>query len=253
MDVSPSTPAAAERSQAEQKLCDVLEAFSAGRETPGSGSANALIAALAAALTVSVAKKTRTTDQLKYVSVQGTAGRVEVRAKELQAKLLALVDLDTRIFAPVIAMRRDRNRMVDPVLQDDAARKEIAATKRATESPIEIAQIAAEVAALAAQMLSIGFSAASGESHTALAAALAAVDGALCVARLNTRSIRNRVQRLNDPQLETDWLTSTDRRIRAIRDAARSLRIEEETYRQRADGDNNSAANPPVKRTARRS
>ena len=47
-------------------LTDVFDAFAAGHEVPGSGSANALTAWLAACLVASVATKTSRSPSLKY-------------------------------------------------------------------------------------------------------------------------------------------------------------------------------------------
>lgn len=103
----------------ESSVSDLLHSFAAGKEVPGSGSANALAAALGACLTASVAIKTYKASDTKYLHVQQTAVEVERRATRIVERLLKLVDEDSAAFAPVIAIRRETGRIDDPILQDD--------------------------------------------------------------------------------------------------------------------------------------
>jgi len=94
-------------------VVELLRAFAAGKEVPGSGSANALAAALAACLAGSVAIKTHKTNDTKYVHVQQTAVDVERKSGRIVERLLDLVDEDSAAFAPVIAasFNEQRNNM----------------------------------------------------------------------------------------------------------------------------------------------
>jgi formiminotetrahydrofolate cyclodeaminase len=219
----------------EATVADLLRSFAAGNEVPGSGSANALAAALAACLAGSVAIKTYNASGTKYVHVQQTAVDVERRANRIVERLLDLVDEDSAAFAPVIAIRRQTGRVDDPILQDAALRSEVAALKPATEIPLQIARLAIEVGELALSMLDSGFTPARGESYTALAQAIAAVDGAIFVAQLNIKTVRQRVARLNDPVLEADWVTRMVRTVREARAEWRTLRVREQMARKTAD------------------
>src|SRR6476619_6077977 len=71
---------------------ELLDAFGAGSPVPGSGSANALIAALAAELVRSVAIKT--TDRPRYRSVHRTAEEIAARARRMSTELRAAIDED---------------------------------------------------------------------------------------------------------------------------------------------------------------
>jgi len=208
-----------------QPLSDVLQAFAAGREVPGSGSANALAAALAACLTASVAAKTHHSNSIKYINVKQTAADVERRARSLALELQELLEHDSAVFAPVVAIRRETGKESDVIRQDNALRKEVAALKPATDIPVRIAQLAIQVGELAVLMLKSGFEPARGESFTALTRAIGAVDGALYVARLNVRTIRLRANKLNDPRLEAPWIEMMLRRIGSIRNAVKVLRL----------------------------
>jgi formiminotetrahydrofolate cyclodeaminase len=210
----------------------LLREFAAGNEVPGSGSANALAAAVAACLACSVAVKTHKSHGTKYVHVQQTAIGVERRAKRIGEELLNLVDEDSAAFAPVIAIRRQTGRVDDPILQDASLRKEVAALKPATDIPLRIATLAIDVGHLAITMLESGFDPARGESYTALAQAIAAIDGALFVAQLNVRKVRKCVSRLHDPELEADWIQRVLKEVRTIREHWRRLRVRKHLARR---------------------
>jgi formiminotetrahydrofolate cyclodeaminase len=190
----------------------LLEKFASADAVPGSGSANALAAAMAASLTASVAAKTYRSDNLKYVHIKQTAADIDARARRVGDKLTTLFEDDSAAFAPVIALRRETGKAGDTHLQDVARRKEVMALKPATEFPIEIARLSAEVGELALTMLDSGFTPARGESYTALGQAIAAIDGALYVAQLNVRTVKQRINKLNDRELEADWLRNVLRR-----------------------------------------
>jgi formiminotetrahydrofolate cyclodeaminase len=191
---------------ADQRLRALIDAFSAGEPVPGSGSANALSAALAAALVTSVARKTSGTEDLRYLSVRSTMNTIARQSDRTRKRLLDLIDLDAKAFAPVIAIRRKTGKLSDPVLQDRSLRAEIASLRPATEIPHEIAERAIDVAEHAVTLYEIGFMPARGESFTALTSAIAAAESSLMVAEVNVRVVRNRVAKLNDPELEADWL-----------------------------------------------
>jgi formiminotetrahydrofolate cyclodeaminase len=214
------------------KVSALLTEFAAGNPVPGSGSANALAANLAACLAASVAIKTYKAPGATYRHIQQTAIDLERRAHRIGQELLDLLEEDSAAFSPVIAIRRDTGRAGDAVLQDSSLRQEVAALKPATIIPLRIAELAAEVADLALKMLAGGYAAAQGESYTALAQAIAAVDGAMFVAQLNIRTIRRRLQKLNDPELEADWIRLRLRDIEALRTRWRSLRLAEHRARR---------------------
>jgi len=220
---------------ANRALVDVLNDFAAGKPVPGSGSANALVAAIAACLAASVAVKTQVSSDLKYINVTQTAADVERRSRFLAAELVKLLEDDSRVFAKVVAIRRDTGRQVDRILQDDAMRREIAALKPAIIIPISIANRALEVGQLSVVMLDSGFTPARGESYSALIQSIAAMDGSLFVARLNLRTIRTKAAKLNDPLLELPWVEARLREIGQIRESMVELRLREQLARKASE------------------
>lgn len=225
-------------------LVDTLDAFAAASEVPGSGSANAVTAAIAAALIVSVAEKTALhADEPRYRSVSDDATRVARRGRSLVRELLILANDDAEAFAPVIAWRRKAKtlRASDHYDHDQALRKEIAATKPATEIPLNIAAISLEIAEDAILMLQHGFRPARGESFSALLAALASAEGAIYVARLNVATVSKKITTLDDPGYERPWLKlilgrteELDVRLTAYRHRADAIRDKEHAEAQKS-------------------
>lgn len=214
------------------RLIDLLNEFAAGKEVPGSGCANALTAAIAACLTASVAAKTHRSDALSYIHVKQTAVDTERRARKIAERLARLLEDDSAAFAPVVALRRETGKAIDKILQDDARRKEVAALKPATEIPLEIARLAVETGQLALTMLDSGFQPARGESYTALLQSIAAVDGAMFVARLNLLTVKRRIEKLNDPLLEADWIKRISRDLHNLSADMTELQVRQDLARK---------------------
>jgi formiminotetrahydrofolate cyclodeaminase len=215
-------------------VAQILDPFAAGQPTPGSGSANAFIAALAAALTASVAKKTLRGNKLAYRTFEQLATDVSARSDKLRIELMEIMDLDARAFATVVEFRLKAATEIEKYRQDQARRGEIKALKPATEIPLRIVEIAISIGNMAISMLDQGFRPAQGESYTALTGAIAATDGALCVARLNVQTVQQRVTTLNNPKLEAFWLKSILARIQVLRIASRPLRTRETRFRRQS-------------------
>lgn len=188
-------------------LAEALERFGAGKAIPGSGSANALVGAIAAALTSSVAAKTyEHRDSPRYRPVSDAARDIVSRGRKWSRELLDLMEQDATAFGEVIAIRLRAKNLIEQYARDQALRKEIGATKPATEIPLRVAVITLDVAERAIVMVGRGFVAARGESYSALGAALAAADGSISVARMNLKTVRTKVNKLYDPGYERPWI-----------------------------------------------
>lgn len=183
-------------------------------------------------MVTSVAKKTLQSDKIRYRPVAQLASDTAKRSEDLRLELMDFVELDASVFATVIEFRLKAATLIEKYRQDQARRAEIMALKDATEIPLRIAEIAISVGSMAVALLDQGFQPAKGESYSALTGAIAAADGALCVARLNVQTVQQRVSTLNDPKLEAFWLKSTAKHIRVLRVAARPLRTREIRFRR---------------------
>jgi formiminotetrahydrofolate cyclodeaminase len=179
-----------ERSLLERTMPELLEAFAAGKNTPGAGSAAALAGAVAGSLIQASAHYT------VRAAGKGGAGsdfleRAEAileEARERSRRLSLALDEDATAFQQ---FWRDRT--------DDALR-------HATDVPLGIAEECAALAEVGIELYDRGFRNARGETGTAVLTAVASGEAALHVVRLNLGAAR-----------EAPWTGSRKEKIRELR------------------------------------
>lgn len=150
---------------------ELLDSFAAGRNTPGAGSAAALMGALSGSLLQAVAKytlnaATRRSDPL----LRERSEAILEESRQRRERLLQAVDDDAAAFDLYWRQRTDEN------------------LKRATEIPIEIAEECLALAELGIELYGRGFRNARAEARAAALAAIAGGEAALHTARLNLKA-----------------------------------------------------------------
>jgi len=147
-------------------LTALLDNVAAATPAPGGGSSSALAAALAAALVEMAA------------GIAGT-GESADRARLLRGRALSLADDELSSYAPVLEARR--------LPGDDPARAERidAALVEASKSPLAIAELAAEIAALGADVADASGAAVRGDAVTGVLLAEAATAAAATLVEIN--------------------------------------------------------------------
>lgn len=163
---------------AELTVRDLTERLASRAPVPGGGSASALSGALGAALVQMVCELT--VGRPEYEEVDPVARQIGTAAGELRASLLTAAEEDATAYLAVVGARR----MPRDSDEERATRKAaIAETSvAATEVPLRIARLAADVLDLAADIAPIGNrNAVSDAGVAALLAATAARGAALNV------------------------------------------------------------------------
>jgi formiminotetrahydrofolate cyclodeaminase len=157
----------------ELSVAAFLEAVAAPEPAPGGGAAAATTAALGAGLVAMAARLSR--------AHAGDADEIAVRADALRKRALALADDDATAYTAVLEAYR--------LPEDAAGRRERIknALARACEVPLEIAEGAADVAALAADIGARGNPNLVGDAATAAHLAVAATRSAARLALINAR------------------------------------------------------------------
>lgn len=173
------------------------EEFAAGRDVPGSGSAAAAGAAIAASLVVTVAKLTvgkadsgTPAQQERYGPFRSRAADIWAEAERHRKRLLEIVECDAVYFAPVVETRRRRDAESDSGKKKELDRECQAALRRAAEFPVEVAELGAVLTDMAVELVERGFQGASGDSGVAAMLGAAAVSGACCVSALNASVLK---------------------------------------------------------------
>jgi formiminotetrahydrofolate cyclodeaminase len=150
----------------DRTAADLLDLFAAGKNTPGSGSAAALMGALAGSL-------------IQAVALYSKAEAILIEARERSERLRRAVDADAAAFNEFWRLRKA-----------GTAEKE-AALRRAIEVPLAIVDDCLVLAGLGRELYAHGFKNARAESSTAALAAMAGAEAALHTARLNLKAAEN--------------------------------------------------------------
>lgn len=170
---------------AELTVRDLTERLASRAPVPGGGSASALAGALGAALVEMVCELTL--GKPEYEEVDPVARQIGAAAGELRSSLLAAAEEDAAAYLAVVAARhlpRDGD-------EQRAARKAAIgeASVAATEVPLRVVRLAAEVLDLAASIASIGNRNAVSDAGAAALLAAAAARGAALNVRINLPSL----------------------------------------------------------------
>lgn len=146
----------------------LLDGLAASRPAPAAGTALGVTLGQAAALTVMA---------LRAAERAGNAPAHLDDAERLCARAGVLVDADAAAYAEMIALRRERD------VTDDALR---AAWERATDVPLELVELARQVAELAGALVGGGAPALRGDAFAAASLAGAVAAAATELVRINT-------------------------------------------------------------------
>jgi formiminotetrahydrofolate cyclodeaminase len=153
------------------RVRDLLERVAAAEPAPGGGSVLAIVAALAAGILAMAARASADEDWPE-------AGGVAAQAEQLRARAAPLAQLDAETYEHALAAREEAS-----ALPADKRDWEIGkAFAAAAEPPLQIARVAADIAALAEEVAS--------RAHRSLRAdALAAAALASAVARASAELV----------------------------------------------------------------
>ena len=166
----------------DDSLATFLDLVAKKQPAPGGGAVAAVTVSLAASLVVMTARYS--TDRMN-AREEGSGDRMLEEAERLLARTGPLADADAEAYSAVIAAytaAREHG--------ENGGRERIrAAMVRATEVPLEIADIGAETARLAALLLSEGKSDLHGDAITALLLAEAATRSAAQLVMINVESV----------------------------------------------------------------
>lgn len=187
---------------------EFLGALAEGTPTPGGGSAAAYAAAMAAALVAMVCRLTL--GKKKYAAVEEAMKAILEQAEALRADLSAAVEKDAAAYEEVLAALR----LPKGSAEEQAARAKAiqAATLKAAQVPLEVAEKSLKVLELAAQAVAQGNPNALSDGGVAASLAQAAIAGAALNIAINLNSLEDKA--LAQPLLE---------RLRAIEAALSEL------------------------------
>ncbi len=160
-----------------------VEQLAAPTATPGGGSAAAASGAMAAGLASMVASMSR--GKKAYVQYEAALSEAIARLAQLREELKVAIDADAESYNSVMKAYKQAK------TSDDGDAIVDAALKKATSVPLQVAEQAWEVAAIAEQLRSITSPNMNSDLTTALALAHAAMEGALANVEINLESLKD--------------------------------------------------------------
>ena len=172
-------------SLAELTVRDLTQRLASSAPVPGGGSASALAGALAAALVEMVCELT--VGRPEYEDVEPAARQIGAAAAELRGSLLAAAEEDVAAYLALVAARHLPRDSEDERAARRSAIGESAVA--ATEVPLRVTRLAAEVLDLAAGIAPIGNRNAASDAGVAALLAAAAARGAALNVTINLPSL----------------------------------------------------------------
>ncbi len=169
----------------DQPTSELTARLASADPTPGGGSAAALGGAVAAALVEMVARLSL--GRADLADAEPLFRQIAEASAELRADLLSAVDNDAAAYTEVVDARR-----LPRTTDDEKALRQLAvraASHRATEIPLRVVHLAAEVLELAARIAPMGNVHAVSDAGVAALLASAALRGAALNVRINLPSL----------------------------------------------------------------
>lgn len=160
-----------------------IEQLAAPTATPGGGSASAAAGAMAAALGSMVAGMSR--GKKAYLQYEPQLSKIIARLAQLREELKAAIDADAESFNQVMTAHKQAKASSDGEAMIDAA------TKTATQVPLETAQKSREVADLIESLRPITNPNMASDLTVAASLAQAAIKGALANVEINLGSLKD--------------------------------------------------------------
>ncbi|WP_395338532.1 cyclodeaminase/cyclohydrolase family protein [Ningiella sp. W23] len=170
---------------------ELLNDFGAGRASPGSGSAAALLGILSAKMLCTVCDISSGKDEclsfrkdFAYISEQ-VRGNYEIRLRELFEK-------DARDFDQVVALRVNRDSATDTNEKAKFSRDSLDLLQTATDYTFEIAEISLKLMEFGVSIFDNGWHAVRGDSGVAISGAMSSVMSSIFIINLNLKTLKRR-------------------------------------------------------------
>jgi formiminotetrahydrofolate cyclodeaminase len=173
-----------------ESAASLLDKFGAGKASPGSGSAAALMGILAAKLLVTVCLKSkekldnrRSLERITYIQERIEAGERTLRE---------LFEQDARDFAKVIELRMKRDRAGSRSEQARISREANDGLQEGTELIFRIANECLTLVDFGVSLFKEGWPHVRGDSGAAISAAISGAMSCIFIASLNAKALRGR-------------------------------------------------------------
>ncbi|MGG8497166.1 cyclodeaminase/cyclohydrolase family protein [Tenacibaculum sp. TC6] len=169
----------------------LLNDFGAGKASPGSGSAAALLALLSSKMIYTVCSISLTKQEcsVHHVQFKFICKQVE---ENIVPKLKELFEKDARDFEQVVRLRVSRDNASDKKEKSNYSRKSLDLLQTATDYTFEVANSALTLMEYGIGIFNNGWHAIRGDSGVAISAAMSAVMSSIFIINLNLKTLKRR-------------------------------------------------------------
>lgn len=174
----------------ERPTKELLADFGAGKASPGSGSAAALMGLIAAKLLVTVCDKSETKQECR--ANHKVLSYIKQQVEAIEPRLVELFEKDAREFDEVVALRVARDAATSPKEREKFSKQSQELLETATENAFHIIDLCLKLIDHAVVVFRSGWHAVRGDSGAAISAAIAGVMSGIFIANLNLKTLRGR-------------------------------------------------------------
>lgn len=168
----------------------LLKDFGAGKASPGSGSAAALMGLLSAKLLVTVCDKSSTKPEC--AANERALAYIKEQVLAIEPKLIELFEKDAREFEEVVVLRVARDQAASAQDKTRLSRRSQELLETATDNAFQIIEQCMKLIDNGVIVFESGWHAVRGDSGAALSAAIAGVMSGIFIANLNIKTLKGR-------------------------------------------------------------
>ncbi len=195
----------------ERPATQLLNDFGAGKASPGSGSAAALLSILSAKMIITVCEISSNKDVCSRSHKD--FGFISKQVKEkVEPRLRELFESDARDFEKVVELRVKRDRSEDTTEKSNFSRESLDLLQVATDYAFEVAELSFLLMEYGVTMFEHGWHAIRGDSGVAISAAMSGVMSSIFIINLNLKTLKRRkyadenLKRIQDLQKKLEEL-----------------------------------------------
>lgn len=190
---------------------ELLNDFGAGRASPGSGSAAALLSILSAKMIITVCEISSNKDECSRSHKDFEFISKQIKEK-IEPRLRELFENDARDFERVVALRVKRDQSNDTLEKSNFSRETLDLLQVANDYTFEVADLSFVLMEYGVTMFEHGWHAIKGDSGVSISAAMSGVMSSIFIINLNLKTLKrrnyasNNLKRIQDLQNKLEKL-----------------------------------------------
>lgn len=174
----------------ERPTRELLANFGAGKASPGSGSAAALMGLLAAKLLITVCDKSASKPECK--ANYKVLAYIRQQVEAIEPRLVELFEKDAREFDEVVGLRLARDGAQSPQERSKFSRQSQELLETSTDNAFHIIDLCLKLIDHSVVVFRSGWHAVRGDSGAAISAGIAGVMSGIFIANLNLKTLQGR-------------------------------------------------------------